>query len=73
MSTKLSDVKRVESADGIPIGEYHGKWCGNRVIFNTDFGSYQGSTDDVYVKGNVDCIVAVLSSGKFMVRDAGLI
>ena len=67
----LDDVKRVESADGVPDGEYHGTWSGHTVKFETHFGAYEGKST-VGVRGaNVSCMVQV-KCGQFKVtsRDA---
>lgn len=69
MESPVLDVRRIESADGIPDGAYKGMWCGNSVSFSTKFGDYEGSTGSLYVKGRVDCIVTV-AQGSITVRDA---
>lgn len=62
----LDQVKRVESSDGIPDGEYQGTWSGTAVKFETPHGDYEGNST-VGVRGmNVPCTVKV-KCGQFKV------
>jgi hypothetical protein len=62
----LDQVKRVESADGVPDGEYQGTWSGYTVKFETPFGAYEGKST-VGVRGmHVPCTVKV-KCGQFKV------
>jgi len=62
----LDQVKRVESTDRVPDGEYLGTWSGYTVKFDTPCGTYEGKST-VGVRGmNVPCVVKV-KCGQFKV------
>lgn len=63
MKTPLSEIDST-----VPDGEYYGMWCGNRVQFSTHPGEGHASTGDLYVKGNVPCVVTV-ANGAATVRE----
>lgn len=66
MNGFLDQVKRVESADGVPDGDYQGTWSGYTVKFETPHGAYEGKST-VGVRGmNVPCTVKV-KCGQFKV------
>jgi hypothetical protein len=67
MEGSLSQVKRVESADGVPDGEYEGTWSGCKVKFETPHGAYEGESTLAVRGTNVPCTV-IVKCGCFKVR-----
>ena len=66
MEAFLDHVKRIEPADGVPDGEYEGRWSGYTVQFETPHGKYDGRST-VGVRGmNIPCTVTV-TCGQFKV------
>jgi hypothetical protein len=62
----LHNVRRIESAEGIPDGTYRGQMSGNLVRFDTEYGSYEGTAKDGVRGLNVPCKVLV-KMGEFEV------
>ena len=60
----LSEVKRIESADGHPDGTFDGTWSGYVVRWETPHGQYEAKSK-LGVRGiNVPCQVTV-KNGQF--------
>mgnify|MGYP003675336218 CR=1 FL=1 len=67
MSTRtLSNVKRIESAEGIPDGEYEGLQNEYTVSFETKYGRYEGKAFYCVWGSDVPCKVRV-KCGRFEV------
>jgi hypothetical protein len=70
MYSELSNIRRIESAEGIPAGTYRGTWCGYVVEFETPFGCYEAQASNG-VRGTTDCKVIVEPNGEMFVDAIG--
>lgn len=66
MPGKLHQVKRVESADGVPDGRYPGIWNGYTVTFETPWGNYEAKST-VGLRGLHEPCTVIVQTGKFSV------
>lgn len=66
-TSELSKVKRTESAEGHPDGEFPGFWSGYVVTWETDHGCYSAESVDG-VRGFKVPVTVVVQSGKFFLK-----
>ena len=61
---ELTEVKRIESAEGHPDGEWDGVWSGYVVRWETEHGQYEAKSKNGVRGINVSCVVTV-TNGQF--------
>ena len=71
LGQKLTDVRRIESADGHKDGRYEGVWSGYVVRWTTRCGNYEAKSE-IGVRGyNVPCVVTV-KNGIFYLHEVNV-
>lgn len=58
----VTDVRRIEKADGLPPGTYEGELSGYAVTFETPSGTYEGRTQHG-IRGTIPITVVVYEWG----------